>query len=102
MLTYAVVHTPRGWTLFEDGLPIETRDEKPDVVEVGHLMTLAVKAAGGKAKLLVQDRTGRLEAWDLDHAHQQLAAIFQESGGRKTHGATRLTSSSRGAPSPHA
>lgn len=78
-LTYAVVHTPAGWSVFEDGLVVHSFEDKAEAAEVGHLLTMGAKAAGGSAKLLVQSDCGRLEPWDLDHALNRLDVIFADS-----------------------
>ena len=101
-VTYTVVRSGDGWTVLEDGEAIERRSYKPDAVEVGQLLTVASRAAGGTATLVVQDGAGRLETWNLDQVDRALERIFVGDPTAGVRSSAGPASSSPTAPSAHA
>jgi hypothetical protein len=65
-VNYVVARSAEGWSVFEDGLPLVTVRAHRDALEMGCLLTLAIKAAGGKAGLFLRQEDGALAICDSD------------------------------------
>lgn len=76
LTSYVVLSTGEGWTVFQDGEPLEQRGTKAAAAEVAHLLATQAQVFGVQSRLFVQDVAGELEAWDLDAGPRMLAALF--------------------------
>ena len=76
LTSYVVLSTGEGWTVYQDGEPLEQRGTKAAAAEVAHLLATQARVFGVTSRLFVQDSVGELEQWDLDTGPQMLAELF--------------------------
>ena len=65
-INYVVARSAEGWSVFEEGQAVITAASPREAIEMGQLLALAARAAGGKASLFVKRDDGALESCEGD------------------------------------
>jgi hypothetical protein len=76
--SFVVIRVGEGWTVFQDGEPLETRVTKAGAAEIAHLLAVQFDALGYSSTLLVQDDAGELQPWDLNAGVRLLARLYAD------------------------
>lgn len=74
--SFVVLATGEGWTVFQDGEPLEQRGTRVAAVELAHVLATRINGFDLTATLLVQDDVGELHAWDLNAGAKLLARLL--------------------------
>ena len=76
--SYVVIRVGEGWTVYQDGEPLESRVTKAAAAEIAHLLAVQSDALGARSTLQVQDDAGELQAWDLNAGARLLARLYAD------------------------
>ncbi len=65
-MQYLVIRKGSDWLVFEADRPVAKTKAKDEALAMAEIAAFAVKAAGGRANVMIEGEDGSLEPYDLD------------------------------------
>lgn len=78
LTSFVVLRTGEGWTVYQDGEPLEQRGTRAAAVDAAFALAARLDRLGAGPRLLVQDAVGELQLLDLSAGQKLLARLLAD------------------------